>query len=259
VPASSYQGKPDAFINFGNGRYSDADLLVSGAIRPWYESPSVSKVFGGTPSSTQQQAFTSDVLKIVSDTFARSGLHPKLTLDPTATADHTMSVVSGASFVGNSNAIGITNVGYNGFGFIDKLSYANSPEELARAVASNVSHELMHAFGVGSHPDQSGRYLDSATASWDMLTDPNATFSEEAVQDLLADKPAFNPEAARSLSAQVLTDANGDCRCTACQVLGTQLIAPAAVPEPATVALWAVGAVVSLGVQRRQSRGRRLA
>ncbi|MGE3819383.1 MAG: hypothetical protein AB7I30_08110 [Isosphaeraceae bacterium] len=255
VPASSFQGKPDAFLNFGNGGYADADLLINGSIKPWYESPSVVKAFGGTPSVQQQRQFESQVLDQVQKIYAQNGLSPKLTLDPNASADHTMSVVSGASFVGNSNAIGITNVGYNGFNFIDKLNYAKSPEELATALASNVAHELMHAFGVGAHHDQSGKYLDSASASWSLLTDPNASFSPKAVADLLGDKPAFNPDAARSLSAQVLTDAQGECLCAA-HMLAAQLIAPAPVPEPTTVAVWTIGLISVLGarsISRRKS------
>lgn len=254
VPASSYQGKPDAFLNFGSGGFADADLLTTGAIKPWYESSSVSKVFGGTPNALQQQAFASEVLQQVQSIYSHNGLNPKLTLDPNAAADHTMSIVSGASFVGNSNAIGITNVGYNGFSFIDKLSYAKSPDELATAVASNMAHELMHAFGVGAHHDKTGKYLDSASASWDLLTDSNASFSPDAVNDLLQDKPTFNPDAAKSLSAQVLTHAQGHWDCDSCQVLAAQEISPAPVPEPATFAVWALGLSAALGLRSYRKR-----
>jgi hypothetical protein len=44
-------------------------------------------------------------------------------------------------------------VGGNGFSFIDKLSYATTPDQLAWAVAHNVAHELMHSFGVAIHPE----------------------------------------------------------------------------------------------------------
>ena len=77
-------------------------------------------------------------------------------------------------------------IGNSGFGFIDNLNYAQSTDQLAWAVAHNISHELMHAFGVAVHHDQTGTYLDSATATWSLLIDPNTTFSPAAVQDILS-------------------------------------------------------------------------
>ena len=102
---------------------------------------------------------------------------PLLTTDPTVPAHHTLSVVSGLSYAANANAIGITDVGHDGFGFLDKLKLRDRLDELAWAVAHNVSHELMHAFGVATHADPTGTYIDSATATWGLLTDPQSTFS----------------------------------------------------------------------------------
>src|SRR5262249_40432595 len=121
----------------------------------------------------------------VQQTFRLSGMNPTLTTDSNTPAFHTLSVVSGTSFAENANAIGITNVGANGFSFIDKLNYATNPTELAWAVAHNVSHELMHAFGVGYHPDD-GNVIDAGTASWSLLSDPNAQFGPNATHLLLA-------------------------------------------------------------------------
>src|SRR5439155_15323318 len=96
-----------------------------------------------------------------------------------------ISVVANTSFPSNPNAIGITDVGANGFSFIDKLNYASNPTDLAWAVAHNISHELMHAFGIGYHPDD-GVYVDAGTATWSTLADPNAQFGPSATQLLLA-------------------------------------------------------------------------
>src|SRR5207248_8020791 len=106
------------------------------------------------------------------------------TTDPGVVANHTISVASGLSYGPNPNAIGITDVGHNGFGFIDKLGYAGDEPTLAWAVAHNISHELMHAFGLSYHPDQTGNYIDAATANWNMLTSPNTTFSPDAAKAL---------------------------------------------------------------------------
>ena len=78
-------------------------------------------------------------------------------------------------------------MGASGFGFIDKLSYATTPDQLAWAVAHNVSHELMHALGVATHPDQTGQYLEFGRGGrGQMLTEPNARLSPQAVQLLMA-------------------------------------------------------------------------
>src|SRR5205823_4240354 len=140
----------------------EASQLTVGAAQPWYNSPAVVKAFGGTPSSGQQAQFQQDVLSDVRQTFALAGMNPKLTLDPSVSANHTISIASGLSYGDNPNAIGITDVGHSGFGFIDKLNYANNESDLAWAVAHNVSHELMHAFGLSTHPDQTGNYIDAA-------------------------------------------------------------------------------------------------
>ena len=77
-------------------------------------------------------------------------------------------------------------VGANGFGFIDKLSYASSVTDLEWAVAHNLTHEIMHTFGIGNHPDPTGDYLDAATATWSLLSSPSATLSPMAVQAIVA-------------------------------------------------------------------------
>jgi hypothetical protein len=235
-------GRPaDAYINLSNGPYPEANMLTTGGAQPWYNSPSVDKFFGGkAPDATQQASFAQTVLQDVSQTFKQSGLNPSLTIDPNVHAYHTVSVVSGTSYGGNASGIGITDVGNNGFGFIDKLDSASSLTDLEWAVAHNVSHELMHAFGVAAHHDQTGQYLDAATATWPMLTNPGTTFSDAAVQDIR--QYNYSPNgAAASTGAQVL---DGDL-----EILATP------VPEPATVALWGLAAA-AFGYGRLRSRRR---
>ncbi|MFO0910748.1 MAG: PEP-CTERM sorting domain-containing protein [Isosphaeraceae bacterium] len=242
APAPTSGSTPDAFINLGSGPYAEASSLTVGNPQPWYTSPSVTKFFNGAiPDSQQQSDFSTKVLNTVQQTFAQANLYPKLTLDPNAGAFHTMSVVSGANYGPNPNAIGITDVGHSGFGFIDKLSYADSIDELATAVGKNVSHELMHAFGVGNHPDSTGAFVDAGTASWEMLTDPNSTFSPDAVQ---------------AINATQFSRYYGDPATRGQMLEGEQEIA-APVPEPTTWLMWGLG-LTGLAVVRR-SRARRLA
>src|SRR5262249_17485057 len=160
-------------------------------------------------------------------------------------AAHTISVVSGATYGANADAIGITDVGANGFSFIDKLNAASSPTDLAWAVAHNVSHEPMHAFGVGDHPD-GGDSIDAGSANWSSLTDPNAQFGPAATQLLLASQYGrLSTGSFPGLGAELLnpggTPVDGD------EVLSQP------VPEPATVAVWAFGACGGLLLLRRRT------
>jgi hypothetical protein len=233
-------GRADAFLNFGNAPYAGASLMTTGTPQPWYTSPVVEKYFGGMEPNAQQQAdFTRAVLDRVQQTYQLSGgLAPRLTLDPSVPTSHTMSIVSGASYPGNPNAIGITNVGNDGFGFIDKLSYGSTLDQLEWAVAHNVSHELMHAFGVGAHDDKTGNYLDSASATWDLLTNPSTKFSDQAIADIKA--TAFGPNTGGTSTALQL---DGD----------LEIIAPP-IPEPTTWALWGLAASAALFQRHRQRR-----
>lgn len=232
-------GRANAFLNFGSAAYPEADVLTTGNAQPWFTSPVVTKYFGGSQPNAQQQAeFTHAVLDHVQETFRLSGgLTPKLTLDPSIPTSHTLSVVSGTSYGGNADAIGITNVGSNGFSFIDKLSYGKSLEELEWAVAHNVSHELMHAFGVGDHDDQTGVFLDAAIANWDVLTNSSTRFSDSAIADIRARD--YGPNYGGAATALEL---DGD----------LVLIQP--VPEPTTWALWGLAATVAVCHRRRQVR-----
>lgn len=231
----------DALINFGSAPYAGAGSLTTGGAQAWYTSPVVRDLYGGTPDVQQQNDFTATVLQRVEQTFQNSGVSVALTTNGADSAAHTLSVVSGTSYAQNPDAVGITDMGNDGFSFIDKLSYAQNVDQLEWAVAHNVAHELMHAFGV-EHHDTTGNYLDGAVASWDMLVNPNSVFGTEAVADLLRQdfKTRFS---GLGNGAQTL-DAHA-----------TGLMSPAPVPEPTTWALWGVAGVLGLVVRHRRRAG----
>src|SRR5262249_37898456 len=101
----------DAFINFGNGPYPGPSTLTTGNPQPWYNSPAVIQAFGGVLSGAQQASFTQSVIADIQHTFQISGMNISLTGEPNVPALHTLSVVSGASYPSNPNAIGISQVG----------------------------------------------------------------------------------------------------------------------------------------------------
>lgn len=229
----------DALINFGTAPYASAGVLTTGGAQAWYTSPVVQSLFGGTPDAQQQADFTTTVLQRVEQTFQNSGVSVAVTTNGADSAAHTLSVVSGTSYGQGADAIGITDMGNDGFSFIDKLSYAQNVDQLEWAVAHNVAHELMHAFGV-EHHDTTGGYLDSAVASWEMLIDPRTVFGTEAVADLL--KQDFKTRfAGRGNGAQGLSAA------------GTGMLAPSPVPEPTTWALWGLAGTLGMVLHRRKA------
>jgi hypothetical protein len=244
--ASNSAAPADAFLNFGtSSTYPEQSLLTVGTAQPWFDSPAVTKAFGHAPSSQEQQDFVNSVVSDVQHTFAASGLTGpnavNVTTDPNAGALHTLSVVSGLSYAPNPNAIGITDVGANGFGFIDKLAYATTPQDLEWAVAHNITHELMHAFGVAVHHDQTGNFLDAATANWSLLASPDATLSSAAVGDIVAHNEGRNATVSLGVGGQGI---DGD----------QEILAP--VPEPATLIAWGLAGAALLVHRRWKARGR---
>lgn len=232
----------DAYINFGSGPYAEADVLTTGGAQAWYNSPVVQALYHGVPDAQQRADFTNTVLQRIEQTYQQSGVPVQLTTDPHVAAAHSVSVVSNTSYSANTSAIGIADIGSNGFDFIDKLSYANSVDQLEWAVAHNVAHELMHSFGVDHH-DTTGTFLDAASSPWSVLIDPSTVFSQAAAQDLLSRNFRAGNGSSLSSGAEQLDS-------------GTSLSA-APVPEPATMALWSVA---GLGIAlARRLRGRRAA
>lgn len=233
----------DALINMGSGPYPLANQLLTGTAQPWYQSPVVQSIYGGTPNADQQKSFEQDVLQKVQQTYALSGINVNLTLDPNATAARTISVVSGASYGSIQDAAGITADNNNGFSFIDKLNGAKNLTDLEWAVAHNVAHEMMHSFGVDHH-DTSGQFLDGAIANWNLLLDPNTKFSSIAASDL-------QHQFAAGLSDNSNSTVSG--------FLGQQIasadaliIAPQPVPEPTTVAIWIAGVAIALVARNKR-------
>ena len=133
----------------------------------------------------------------------------------------------------------MTQIGGDGFTFIDQAAKAaNTVDQLAWIVAHNVAHEMMLAFGVPEIHDATGNYIDARNANWTMMTDPNAVFSPSAANDLLSQNFA-----ARAPGLGIMA----------------QVIEPATVPEPATIALWGFVAGGIVLVRARKTRARRLA
>jgi hypothetical protein len=238
APASS--GPVDAFINLGSGPYPLAGSITTGNAQPWYDSSQITTLFGGQPSAQQIQSFDNAVLQNVQQTFNLSGVSVTLSENPNVAALHTLSLVSNTESASLSSAIGMTQVGASGFSFIDNIaSSAQSLNQLEWIVAHNISHELMLAFGVPENYDQTGTYVDSKIANWSMMVSPTSTFSPAAAaaitQALASQQTAYSLS---SLGAQA-------------QEIGT-------VPEPTTIALWALAgaaALVTRQVRARKNHG----
>jgi hypothetical protein len=231
--SSSSSGMYDAFINLGTGPYPNAGLLTTGGAQAWYDSSAVASLYGGQPNAQQQAAFSNTVLQRVEQTFQLSGVPVNLTTNPNAPAAHTLSVVSNTTSTWGP-VLGLTDIGSNGFDFIDQAAKsAQNVDQLEWLVAHNVAHELMLAFGVPENFDKSGNFIDSPVANTSMMLNPNSTFSQSATQALLAANFQNN---------------DGSIPTQGAQVIGTQ-----PVPEPATLALWALA---GLAVVARKSRSR---
>lgn len=229
----------DASINFGGGLYLNAGSLTSGNPQAWNASSGVANLFGGQPNAQQVASFDAIVLQRVQQTFQLGGVPVSITDDPNAQAAHTLSVVSHAVNPSIPGAIGMTNVGGNGFHFIDNSAhYARSVDQLEWIVAHNVAHELMLAFGVPEIHDQTGHSIDSTIGQMSMFLNPTATFSPGAVEDLLSKN--FQQPGAASLG------------------FSPQLVGPTPAPEPTTWLAWGVGAL-GLALARTRARSRRLA
>ncbi len=231
-------GVAEGFINFGAGPYPNASWIASGNPQPWYTSPQVAALFGGTPTAAQQAAFTSTVLQLTEQAFNLSGISVSLTTNPNVAAAHTLSVVSDSTSVPFPNSIGTTELGGSGFSFIDQeAKVSSSVGQLEQIVAHNVAHELMLAFGVPEKFDQTGNYIDATNANWAMITSPTATFSPAAAQ-------AINQ------ALQAANSVGGDSSLA-------QYVDPQPVPEPTTLIAWGLGLLaIAAGPRLRGQRHR---
>jgi hypothetical protein len=223
-----------AFINVGSGPYPQAAAITTGGAQPWYNSAQVTSLFGGQPTAQQIQSFDSAILQRVQQTFSQSGVTVNLTQDPNTPALHTLSLVSGTGAATLPSAIGMTQVGGNGFSFIDQIApSAHSLDQLEWIAAHNISHELMLAFGVPETFDKSGNFVDSKIADWAMMVNPNATFSTDASQAI--NQALGSPQDQAGFTSQ----------------LGAQEVNPAPIPEPTTVAIWGLAALAIVVSRRR--------
>lgn len=232
----------DADINLGAGPYPDQSLVAAGSPQPWYDSPQVARLFGGTPTAAQQQSFDQAVLQRVQQTFQLSGINVTLTDSSNVSAAHTLSVVSDSSSSPFPGSIGTSVLGQNGFSFIDvEAQSAQSVDQLEWIVAHNVAHELMLTFGVGENYDKTGNYIDATTLNWATVTSANATFSPAAAAAINASLSSIDTSPILQSSAQAIAPSI------------TPSITPEPTPEPMAMLLWGVAATAAL-VRRGRSR-----
>ena len=232
--ATSTAPKADAFLNLGPGPYANDSLITTGNTQPWYNSPQITSIFGGTPTSQQQADFAKGVLQDVQQTFNLSGVPVNLTTDPSVPAAHTLSLVSNTAAKLDPTAIGMTEIGGSGFSFINNIApSASNLSQLQWIVAHNISHELMLAFGVPEDYDTSGNYIDARNASWSMMVNPNSTFSPDAAKALLARNFQGN------------TDNS---------IQGAQVLQAQTIPEPTTYAFWTLTLAGIALIRRRKFR-----
>ena len=196
----------------------------------------MTNLFGGQPTAQQIQSFDNAILQRVQQAFSQSGISVSLTENPNISALHTVSLVSNTASATLSNAIGMTQVGGNGFSFIDQIApSAQSLDQLEWIAAHNISHELMLAFGVPENFDKTGNFIDSKIADWAMMVNPNSTFSPDASQAVT--------QALASQNQAGFTDQ-----------LGAQEVNPAPIPEPTTIAIWGLAAMGLIIARRRSWR-----
>jgi hypothetical protein len=236
---------PDGFINFTTGPFAQPGSSTNYATQPWFQSDVVKSVYGGTtPDAAQQAAFSHEVLDRVSTAYQHSGVPASFTLDPNAGAPHSISVVStpDGSTAGTPllDKLGETQIGGNGMTFIDQYHGSTTPDQLAKAVGENVAHEMMHAFGIAEHHDETGQFIDSGKANPSLLNAADPVFSPAAVQNLLSQN--FK-NVASGLTMNMTSAGNSN------QLLATPSVTP--VPEPATILAW-TAACLALGLRGRR-------
>jgi hypothetical protein len=253
----------NAYVNFDGLTYPDAPGLINvGAIAPWYSSPALTRFYGGhVPGIEDRQTFTQGVFEKVRQIFDSSGLQRvSLTSSPTDRAGHTISVISGASYDGSGDILGMTYTGGSGFSFLDNFQHLtiDSAETLELALAKNIAHELMHAFG-GDHVHGMGPSIDVAHTTWESLTSrspESMRFSSEAAGNISAVLDGTQSLASLGLASgeRIKLAHRIGCDCTGCGASAQTVISPQPVPEPST---FLFGAVAILGAVVWHRRGRR--
>ena len=209
----------NAFINLGTGPYPEASLITSGNSQPWYNSPQIAGFFGGhQPDAVNKPSSTATVLQRVQQAFQNSGVAVSLTSDPSVSAPHTMSLVSNTFSPILPTAIGMTDIGANGFQLHrpgGEVGQVSRPARMDRRAQHR--HELMLAFGVNEKYDATGQFIDARNATLSMMLDPSSRFSDAAAAALNQALASANlTPAAQDLEAQT-------------------------VPEPGTLAVWGLG------------------
>ena len=182
----------------------------------------------------QQAAFSNTVFQRVEQTFQQSGVPVALTTDPSVAAAHTLSLVSNTSASLLPTAIGMTDVGANGFSFIDQQAKsAQSLDQLEWIVAHNISHELMLAFGVGENYDTTGQL--------------HRRPERQPVDD---DQPDRDVQPGRGHALNQAIAAQDSSGATSSQF--AQVLVAQAVPEPSSIALWGLLALGGLATAKRR-------
>ena len=134
----------NAFLNLGATPYPEpgAAQITTGDAQPWYDSSELSRFFGGQPTVQQQQSFDNAIVQDVQQAFSLSGVPITVTDNPYVPASHTLSLVSNTASMAFPGAIGTSQIGGNGFSFINAIApYAQSLTQLEWIIAHNMSHE----------------------------------------------------------------------------------------------------------------------
>jgi len=157
-------------------------------------------------------------------------------------AAHTLSVVSGASNPQNPGAIGITDIGNNGYSFIDKSGPPRIRTSSPRPSAITWPTNSCTPSAWPIIPRPTAPMWMPLRPSFPICSDPSTGFSPAAASLL----STLNFQA----TGQSITAGNGS------QMIdGNQVLVPevSPVPEPSTIALWTLAGFLVVAHRRRKS------